>query len=93
MEERIPLSNLCQFSIDFTCAKPKHGNGCNPNFWLLTSCKPNHSLGCPTYASVDVVAILASIPSLIWQMTSVELEPYLAGQTLGMFDVMSNIQI
>jgi hypothetical protein len=62
-----------QFRLVFRCSKPQ--KGFTSNCWLLGHQEPGHSAECPACSCVDEASILAILPSLIRQMTHVELEP------------------
>jgi hypothetical protein len=76
-----------QFRLIFTCSKPQTRLASNCR--LLALQEPGHSAECPAASScVDHVSVLANLPSLIFQMRSVELDP---GRTFILVDVKSNL--
>lgn len=86
-----------QFRLVFKCSKPRTrtANAVLPmaNQFLLKSQESTHSADCPISTCVTDSCMLLNLPSLLWQIRTVELEPQSAGRSLLMVDVTSNLQI
>jgi hypothetical protein len=85
-----------QFRLVFKCSKPqtRTANAVPKiNYLLLKSQESGHWVDCPVSTCVTNSCVLFNLPSLIWQIRTVELEPQLAGRSSSMVDVMSNLQI
>ncbi len=85
-----------QFRLLFKCSKPRTRTAtADPmiNYFLLKSQESRHSVDCPISTCVTESCVLLNLPSLIWQLRTVELEPQSAGRSFLMVDLMSNLQI
>ena len=85
-----------QFRLVFKCSKPRTRTAtADPmiNYFLLKSQESRHSVDCPISTCVTKSCVLLNLPSLIWQLRTVELEPQSAGRSFLMVDLMSNLQI
>jgi hypothetical protein len=72
-----------QFRLVFKCSKPQTKNATatpTVNQFLLKTQESIHSMECPFSTCVNESCIIFNLPSLIWQIRTVELEPQSAGR-------------